>query len=146
MRSDIFTYGLDSNSWVTWIVTSFSANGDANNSPDMNWELTSPSIQVSPPFNGPCTYNSDSCKIRFETVDAPSSPRDFSKGVCGRPARFREALSLIPEVEVAPSAARSRKVVPDSPQSMLASDCADMFSTPLMTRVSFSVRTFAPRV
>src|SRR2546425_4252604 len=115
---DIFTYGRDSSSPSTFIVTSLIARGAANRSPEMNWELMSPRIVTSPPLRGPLTSTSKPCLSEIARASAPSVLIAFTSGSSGLLASLGLQVNLTVFSEVDEIAVRNLRVAPDSPQSM----------------------------
>jgi hypothetical protein len=100
------------------IVTSRIANGLANRSPEMNWELMSPRMVASPPLRGPLTSTSNSSALEIAFASAPSVLIAFTSGSNGLVARLCLPVSLTVLSDVEDIAVRNLSVAPDSPQSM----------------------------
>src|SRR6266567_4897769 len=114
---DMFTYGRDSSGPSTLIVTSFIARGAANRSPEMNWELMSPRIVISPPLSGPLTRTSNPCLSENARAEAPRVLIAFTSGSKGLLASLALPVNLTVLREVDAIAVRNLRVAPDSPQS-----------------------------
>src|SRR5436309_14834606 len=140
---DMFTYGRDSNASSTLIVTSLNANGAANRSPEMNWELMSPRIVTSPPLRGPLTRTSRPCASEIAWADAPRALTAFTSGSNGLLASLRLPPSLTVFRDVEDIAVRNLRVVPDSPHSIGLFEVVGLL-TPLEIVRVFLTRTFAP--
>src|SRR2546428_9916658 len=142
---DMFTYGRDSSAPSTLIVTSLIASGAANRSPEMNWELMSPRIEISPPLRGPLTSTSSPCVSEIAWAEAPRVLTAFTSGSKGLLASPGLPLSLTASREVDEIALRNLRVAPESPQSMGLLDVVGLL-TPLESVRVFLTRTFAPNL
>src|SRR5437867_12911957 len=110
---DMFTYGRDSNASSTLIVTSLNANGAANRSPEMNWELISLRTVTSRPLKGPLTSTSSPRASEIEWAEAPSALIPFTSGCNGLLVSLRLPLCLTAFRHVEDIAVRNVRVDAD---------------------------------
>src|SRR2546427_7388538 len=125
------------------IVTSLDANGAANRSPEMNWELISPRTVTSPPLRGPLTSTSSPRVSEIARAEAPRALIAFTSDSIGLLASLRLPFSLTVFRDVEAIAVRNLRVAPDSPQSIDLFEVVGLL-TPLEIVRVFLTRTFAP--